>query len=488
MVWIESLRMSACFDRLVNVLIVVALSVVLPANSGLASSEPGSDRPSALVLVTIDTLRADHLGCYGYPRPTSPFVDELAAGGFVFERAFAMSATTAPSHASLLTGTYPLQHGILKNGHKLPEGILTMAEAFRGAGFATGGFVSTRVHFRHGRMNRGFDDFDEAPLPTSPQDSLPGTPKRPAAGTIDKALDWIEKLDAQKPFFLWVHLFDPHTPYVESNVLTVEGEDPEQILDFYRRRHSLDTPELRHNPRAVLRRMSLYDGEIRYADRELRRLFDRVAARTKTQPGGALWILTSDHGEGLGNHDWLSHGKKIYNEQIRVPLIFWFSSGVPVGRRIRSVVEHVDVLPTVADLLRVDLTEATAIQGESFLPLLFDETAHRSKGYAFSQRRIFDFRPEETPVPNYESGMRYSLQDDRYKYIHWTDGADEFYDISTDPYEARNLIGRGIPEEERMRRALLHRVNSLVPISPKSAQPTPGEVIQERLRALGYIP
>ena len=293
--------------------------------------------------------------------------------------------------------------------------------------------------------------------------------------------------DTEERLFLWVHLFDPHTPYAESNVLAVDEKDAEALTDFYRRQHYLETTEFREDPAAVLRTMSLYDGEVRYMDRELGRLFDEVVERNKGHGGKAMWILTADHGEGLGNHNWMGHGKNLYNELVRVPLIFWFSDGSPGGRRVESVVEHVDLLPTVADVVGLDINHAPSIRGESFLPLLLGEDARRRKQYAFSQRRHYDNHSAiEATSLGYESGARYALQERRYKYVHWTEGPDEFYDLASDPFEIRDLIGKGLPDEERMRKALLEMVATLSVQSESIVQPTPDDGVKERLRALGY--
>ncbi|MHC4220645.1 MAG: sulfatase, partial [Planctomycetota bacterium] len=168
-----------------------------------------SQRSDRILLITLDTLRADHLSCYGYPRRTSPFIDSIAAEGVRFTRAFAPMATTVPSHASMLTGLYPLQHGVLKNGNRLSDDVGTLPEILASAGFETAGFVSTNRHFADGNLHQGFRHFDE-PAPEGLELQY-----RCAEQTLDTARAWLAQTPPPPRLFLWIHLFDPHMPYVE---------------------------------------------------------------------------------------------------------------------------------------------------------------------------------------------------------------------------------------------------------------------------------
>ncbi len=173
----------------------------------LGGCAPSEWRPHTIVLVTIDTLRADHLGCYGYTRTTSPFIDVLAFQGVLFELGFAASSTTVPSHASLLTGLYPSQHGVRRNGHKLPETAPLLTEALAEHGYETAGFVSTNGHFAASGIDRGFSHFDE------PGQGGSAKAARSAERTVAFAGDWLRARRSAAPLFLWVHVFDPHSPY-----------------------------------------------------------------------------------------------------------------------------------------------------------------------------------------------------------------------------------------------------------------------------------
>ena len=159
-----------------------------------------------IVFVTLDTLRADHLHTYGYPRNISPFIDGLAERGVVFERAYASISSTGPSHATMFTGLYPLQHRVQKNGQGLPNEFVTLAESLAARGFDTGAFVSSRASLRSGNLDRGFQVYDDPQRKT-------GAPYRPANETIDAAIDWLENRRDSGPYFLWLHLFDMHLPW-----------------------------------------------------------------------------------------------------------------------------------------------------------------------------------------------------------------------------------------------------------------------------------
>jgi arylsulfatase A-like enzyme len=195
-----------------------------------------SQRSDRILLITLDTLRADHMSCYEYPRQTTPFIDSIAAEGVRFTRAFAPMSTTAPSHTSMLTGLYPLQHGVVKNGHRLSDDVGTLPEILASAGFETAGFVSTNRHFAAGNIHQGFAHFDE-PAPEGLQLQY-----RPAGQTLAEARAWLAQTPPPQRLFLWIHLFDPHEPYVErpvhlDAVRAGDNEADEAWLEFVRREH-----------------------------------------------------------------------------------------------------------------------------------------------------------------------------------------------------------------------------------------------------------
>ncbi len=438
-----------------------------------------------IVLVTIDTLRADHLGCYGYPRETSPFLDRLAARGVLFENLFTAMATTVPSHASIFTSLYPLQHGVTKNGHRLADELSTMAEILRDLGYATGGFVSTHTHFKAANVDQGYDAFSEPDLGTKSY--------RPAEATLQAAQSWIESVAATDRFFIWLHLFDPHEPLVppqaHAQALT-RTSDRQGLMDFWLRQQHLELAPFGGDRDVLFRRITDYDAEIRYVDEQLERFHQHMTEHFGDD--GTLWMITSDHGEGTGSHSWWGHGKYIYNEQLRTPLIIQSTDLPWRGLRIGAIAESVDLLPTLLELLGGSPQPRNDFEGESLLPLFLQSVGQgENKRRAFSQRR--DYEPGGSPphrrasrLDNYEEGRTFALQSEDFKYILHTRGAVELFDLRSDPGEIHNLAGRGLDEERRLHAALLDKVLSLESAARMQPQNVDHQAI-ERLRSLGYI-
>jgi arylsulfatase A-like enzyme/Flp pilus assembly protein TadD len=286
------------------------------------------------VLVSIDTLRADHVGCYGAPKASTPTLDALAARGTRFETAISPAPLTLPSHATLLSGLDPPEHGVRNNGsYRLRDEIPTLAERMHEAGFATAAFVSAFVLDRRFGLARGFDHYDDR---LGVQDEEIGVAARPAGQTVDSALAWLES--APKRFFLFLHLYDPHAPY----------EPPEP----HRSRH-LGRP---------------YDGEVAYADAELGRLLAAVSARFPD--GRSLVAITADHGESLGEHGEPTHAFTLYDATQRVPLLL-AGPGVPSGLVVSQLARLADVTPTLLELAGLRALETAT--GVSLLPALEGE-------------------------------------------------------------------------------------------------------------------
>lgn len=444
------------------------------------NAAPGSTpdiQVERIVLVTIDTLRADHLGCYGYPRPTSPFIDGLARQGVAFDRAFAPMPTTAPSHASLFTSLYPVQHRVLTNGHVLGGDFLTLAQLARRRGYQTAAFVSAPYPFTAGRLQRGFRTFGQPK----------GKARRPANETVDQALGWLEKRGAQDRFLLWVHLWDPHQPLEPpaKHLQTFTDAAPAvraAHARFLLEKHRIDFDFYGRDTGRMLRTIDAYDGEVAFADEQTGRLFG--AFQSRGLGARSLWVVTSDHGEGLGNHRWLEHGQNVHEELVHVPLILRFSSGAFQGRRVESVVELVDVLPTIAELLDASTKgQVLPVQGTSLLRLLIPGNGAFPEKHAFLQRRQGGrLRPPEESLAD----AQYGLQGRTHKYIHRVGGEDELYDSSKDPYEVDNLAGRGSPVEGAMRKELLLKTEALRTGLREGATVADPEQI-EGLRALGYV-
>ena len=498
--------------------------------------------PDIIVLITIDTLRADHLGCYGYPVNVSPFIDELARGGVLFKKHVASAPLTATAHATIFTSLYPLQHGVLKNGAKLDDSYLTMAEAVGKAGYETAGFAGTVIHFKTGNMDQGFDFFDEPERnreiikrPIQPvgkrikravktRQDVRKRRYRQADKTIDKAINWLKTRRSGGKLFLWIHLFDPHKPYIapskyQDRMKNLSEKEKKALAAFLYDEQGVnfqafDKFKKNDEPPEMI---GSYDAEISFVDGEIKRLYRYFLENGLNQ--NALWIITADHGEGLGNHKFIGHVKNIYNEQVHVPLIFHFTSGTGNGRVAEQVIEQVDILPTIAELTGADVNgQVIPVEGVSFAPLIaekrggfFEKPALSYKrqreevgnsGTGRKKRKILEpktgRRQAGTPVKKRRelsesekkdfTMEKFAIQDNQYKYIFNTQKEDEFYSMATDPFETNNMIGKGLKEEAVYREALMSEVRRLKQSARSNSrrEPLDMETIK-RLKSLGYM-
>jgi arylsulfatase A-like enzyme len=453
--------------------------VILPIAFALLSvvgcaPEPAAP-PSLVVLVTIDTLRADHLGSYGYPRGVSPFLDGLAEDSLVFEHALSASSHTAPSHAALFTSLYPAQHRLLRNGELLADGLITLAEVFREQGYETAGF--TPVKFLNG-LSQGFDHFRS------------GEVYAPAEEVFGWAREWLESRGPERRVFVWIHLFDVHEWYqdhhVDHDAVALVERSAElqggELVEFLEREHGLDASRF-PGRRGPVVTMNLYDAQLLRVDRELEGFFRWT--RERGLYSGSLWIITSDHGEGLGNHRFLGHGRYIYNEQLRVPLLIHSGDGSFAPRRIAGRVQLVDLAPTLAEIIGGSFSEQPIpIVGQSLVGLMENPGSEWQPVAAFAQRRPVDQRRlDEGWIP----GEVFAFQDGRRKIILKTEGAAEVYDLAQDPFEHFNLADDSDQRQQRLAEELTERFRRMLRqgevIGEGEIQP---EFVEE-LRALGYL-
>ena len=453
------------------------VALMMGACESLPPPPPGSPIDQ-VVFITIDTLRADHLPSFGYPVNTAPFLDSLARKGVSFKKAFAQSATTGPSHASMFTSLYPLQHRVQNNSQKLDERFVTLAEILAARGYATAAFVSANALFGSSQIAQGFQDYDR-PGKTSYSEGKQII-YRPANQTTDAVIRWIGSRRHDERRFLWVHYYDPHNPlrppkpYLDE-VDPSDWRELRRLADFLRREHRSNFSMRR------LRRIIQYDAEIRFVDAQIERLFHAVQAQ---DPGSnTLWVVTSDHGQGLANHKRFGHHIHIYNEQLHVPLFFHFSNEAGAGHVVEDqLVELVELPVTILDLLGETLAgQVELVQGQSLVPLLYEDKGYRHKRFAFGERRrtfgSFAGRSEEPDE-------RYSLQSLKSKYIWFSQGPDEFYDLIFDPYETQDLINQPVPGKDEMRETLRLMVGKLR--SDEEAEAVDEETLK-RLKALGYV-
>ena len=415
------------------------LAVLL--SSGWAAAVPPRRAAPNVILITIDTLRADHLGCYGATDVKTPTLDALARDGVVFERAISQVPLTWPSHAAILTGTYPFQNGVQDfTGQPLDPRFRSVAQVFKQQGYATGAVVSAFVLDRSWGLARGFDFYDDAFSAQAFLHKDVGLVDRKAGESVTHAISWLQK-PARRPFFFWLHLYDPHSPY----------DPPEPFRTQYR-----------SHP---------YDGEIAYADHELGRLIawlkqNRLYDRTAI-------VVLSDHGESLGEHGEKEHGFFVYNSTVHIPLIVKppADSGFRPGR-VSAPVETVAVAPTLTRLagMKDEIRKQFPHPGLLGNKAESEDAAYSESFYAFSS---FGWSP------------LHALQTSRYHYIQAP--TRELYDVIADPQEKNNLAPQQtatVAVLEDKLQALL-RQNPFKPGEPATSGLSPDAL--EKLQALGYV-
>ncbi len=373
-----------------------------------------SDRRDNVLLICIDTLRADHLSCYGYHRDTSPTLDSLASRGCLFTRAIAQSSWTLPSHASLFTSRYVRSHGVGSVWEALAPGVPTLGGVLRDAGYATGAVISSRSLDPRFGIATGFDRYDLTCCTGVRSDV-----RNPC--THARATAWLREWQ-DSPFFLFVHYWDVHAAYAPpppyDTVFT--GDVPPKGAEHAVTEYEGDTHPERPGARERDLTVALYDGEIAHTDHYVRELLhevDRLGLSDRT-----LVIVTSDHGEEFLDHSGWGHGQTLYQEVIRVPLIWAEPKGVLRGRVVDQIVQLVDVAPSVLDFL--GLRPPEKMEGASFLRSMMNGPAEPRT--AFSEVRTH--------------GGLYSVLRDDTKLIYSLDGSEVVaYDLAVDPAEQRPM-------------------------------------------------
>lgn len=426
-----------------------AVLIVVTAGAVYAVlSRPGPSRLARkgsslnLLFVTIDTCRADHIGCYGFRQAHTPVIDGLAAKGVRFNRAFCLQPLTLPSHATILTGTHPAFHGIEDNGlFRLPDKAETLAEVLSANGWETGAVISSYVLHRQFGLDQGFDYYDDGLSAQRRVDSA-GFEEMEASGVSDRALAWLDK-NQDKKWFLWLHYFDPHADY----------NPPQRFLS---------------------QGMATYDGEIAYVDFELGRVMS--ALKEHGLDDDTLVIVTADHGESLGEHGELTHGMFLYDSVMRIPMIFSLPDAIPGGRTAGQMVSVMDLAPTALSILGID--GPAQVQGRSLKDLLFSDP----EGW---QDEVMVM---ETAAPWYQYGWSPSkaLRESDYKYIRAPHP--ELYDLENDPREKTNVLDRNRGRAEAMSRELKSmraelEANSLAGDSRLAMD----EASRDKLASLGYL-
>jgi arylsulfatase A-like enzyme len=437
----------------------LAIASVFIAILGCSSKKDPAARPN-LILISIDTLRADHLGCYGYPRPTSPAIDQLASEGVVFKNVMATSPWTLPSHGSMLTGMYPSRMSLNSYESKLPSTATTLSMLLAKNGFKTAAVVnSIFLRQKHG-FDRGFDYFVATP---GINDSAPSIIK------LSKL--WMRH-QGQQPFFLFIHIFDahssyfPHKKYKEKFVRPYKGPVNGSTSFLHKIRNGEYEPQKEDVDHII----DLYDAEVRQVDDNLKDLFDYL--RTSGVLDSSVVIISSDHGEEFLEHGGVFHGKTQYQELLKIPLIIR-GPGIPSGRRISAVSSLVDVMPTALSLL--GLPVPAALEGTSLVPMW------KTGESGLTERSVFAEADHNNEQDNIKRAVRY--QNYKLHYDLLTKKI-ELYDLAVDPFEQTDIAENHPQIVDR----LFKKLTIFMQPPQKSKQIVPlsnGEL--EKLKSLGYM-
>jgi arylsulfatase A-like enzyme/tetratricopeptide (TPR) repeat protein len=417
------------------------LGVVCSVSCTPQKSLPTGDRSLNVLVITLDTIRADRLGAYGNTRIRTEFVDGLAERGVLFEDCIAPTPLTLPSHTSLFTGTYPVFHGVRDNGnYVVPKDLTTMAELLKGAGYRTGAFVGAFVLSSRWGLDQGFTSYTEPKGKFDPTLVSFAQIQRRAEAVVDDALAWLEE-DPEQPFFAWVHLYDPHLTYDPPTAFAREyPDDP-------------------------------YLGEVAYSDSQLVRL--HAYLKSSGLDANTLIVFAGDHGEGLGDHGENDHGLLLYQTTSRAPLIIYHPNSPSSGVRREEVVSLVDILPTIVEAIGLPLP--SNVQGQSLWPLIGGEGV-------FEERPVF----AETHYPKLHFGWSplTALQDRQYQLIQSTEP--ELYDLVNDSSQQQNIFATSSEVAERMTRDLETLVERLGRGAMEAASAPDADTIA-KLAALGYV-
>lgn len=470
-----ALASLACFSALVCFAALAGLAALgcAPPEQEAPPPKPirlaGAAAGHNVLLLTIDTLRADRLNAYGYEgRTTSPRIDALLGSGVQFDDASAPRSLTWPSLSTVLTGLYPSGHGVVQNGYELPDSLPTLPKLLGAAGYSTAAFLSNMCRANH----QGWDE-------------LRCSQGRDARAS-QWAVDWVAGRQHEAPYFLWVHLFGAHPPYYNGGELAARELDPGYQGTLAPKKHLLDAVMKEQQKLSAADRRHLdaiYDASVIGTDRIVERFLDGLEAAGGLE--NTVVILLADHGEDLyDHHGYIYHACSVYQSALHVPLGFSAPGLIPAGQKVRQTVELVDVVPTLLDLLGITAPEG--LHGVSLRPYLErPETGGRGKPAftEYGESRIHTVLADgwklvdnpEAEVPICFAGGPENL---------YPIETLELYDLSEDPQEQNNLASSSLARAALMRELIRNRFANLETRS--KAQDVP-EDLKEELRSLGYV-
>lgn len=469
--------------RLARLLPGLLLAGGVACDAGSFLPDDGGPRPD-LIVVSIDSLRSDHLGAYGYARDTSPTIDRLAEEGVRFENVVSTTSWTLPAHAALFTGLYDSAHGLVFDGLRLGEGHVTLAEVLREAGYHTAGFYGgPYLHPTFG-LDQGFELWESC-MTKLPEDLSGPAARRQARGGVDRAhadvtgprtLEevgrWLEEAGDSRPFFLFLHLWDVHYDYIPPERFVARFDpDYEGDLtseDFARNpRIHADMPE-----RDLEHLVALYDGEIRFTDHILGRILERLDERGRLE--NAIVVVTADHGDEFFEHGGKGHRRTLFDEVLRVPLVVWAPGRADAGSVVETQVRLLDLMPTLLSLAGVELP--VAVQGRDLTPLL-------RGGSLPPVPALAELHGPRKAIRALRTNREKLIADGEGRFWHYDleEDAGEQHPRPAEPAALRSAAGR--------LRELVASVNALrEELGPRRAEPArTSPAMRERLRALGYL-
>ncbi|MBN1825245.1 MAG: sulfatase [Candidatus Eisenbacteria bacterium] len=428
----------------------------------------GRERPS-VILITIDTLRADRLGCYGAPRTRTHAMDRIAAEGVLFSDCVTPVPSTSPSHATILSGLYPRSHGLRENGAPLGEDVPLLSEAMRREGYATVAFVSGFPLLGEFGFDRGFDRFDDRLVDgfVDRDGERRGT-ERIAEKTVDAFLVWLEREEG--PFFAWLHFFDPHSVYAAPGPFRRMYYDGRERDPANRSLEGIEIPAY-HGLAGVTDvnyPIALYEGEVSYTDHQLERLLDGLERRGLADR--VLLLVTGDHGESMTEHGYyFGHSHFLYEPSLHVPLLIRWPGRLPEGAIRTEPVSLVDIPATLMDLLSLGAVFPT--EGRSLAPLARGEGDTREEAVFLERPRIRS------------AGELRGVRSGPWKYLDDPERGEELYRLDVDPEERENLIDTEAEEAARLRRMLEEHMRG----DSADEEYTVDEETRKTLRGLGYV-
>ena len=409
-----------------------------------------------LLLVTVDTLRADFLGCYGFSGENTPNLDRIASEGVLFEDTLTVIGKTGPAFASLFTSLYPPTHGARRNGVRMREDVPVLAEGLDAIGYTTAAFISNWTLKRHlAGTHRGFDHYDES---FNRERNSFGAVERDAENVTTAALRWLESVDSSAPIFLWIHYSEPHSPY-----------------DLKAAYAPTTTGAAKDGPRS---KRYKYASEVGYVDAWIGNFLSRAEPRLPKQ--STLLVFLSDHGESLGEHQYWGHGKNTHWPNLRIPLLLR-GPGLPAGRRVGAGASIVDVLPTIFEILRIAPFEQ--IEGRSLASTWAAPADHDRLRFSIGERPTALTKKGRQ---RYNHPLVISAQNGAAKAIYdFADGKLSYYDLRSDALEERPLPEPPVEMRPALGRRLSDWYKNLIKYEEASGELSAEDL--DQLRSLGYI-